>query len=78
MGMPATYEGDEFEEYRYELPYGIKPRRIEYICLRCGRRVPKEEVDKRPAIMCPYCGYRILIKERAPANIVRPRRVYAI
>ncbi|MCD6477991.1 MAG: DNA-directed RNA polymerase subunit P [Candidatus Aenigmarchaeota archaeon] len=35
-----------------------------YKCLRCGKDVSLEDVRKR--VRCPYCGYRILIKKRAP------------
>ncbi len=33
-----------------------------YKCLNCGKSISLEEVGKR--IRCPYCGYRILMKER--------------
>ncbi len=34
-----------------------------YKCLGCGKEVEISELDRR--IRCPYCGYRILVKERA-------------
>jgi len=43
-----------------------------YKCLNCGREIPLEEAKKR--IRCPYCGYRILLKKRAPIE----RKVKAI
>ncbi|RLG21119.1 DNA-directed RNA polymerase subunit P [Candidatus Micrarchaeota archaeon] len=30
-------------------------------CFRCGKKI-----DDINAVKCPYCGYRILIKERPP------------
>jgi len=30
--------------------------------MNCGKEVPKEDIRKR--IRCPYCGYRILLKDR--------------
>ena len=41
-------------------------------CIDCGRTV---EIDLKTArkIQCPYCGYRILRKERPPI----PKRVLA-
>lgn len=33
-----------------------------YYCVRCRRKV---EVNyEYPGVKCPYCGYRILVKER--------------
>ncbi len=34
-----------------------------YKCLSCGRQVDIE-LKKAKKIMCPYCGYRILKKNR--------------
>ncbi len=36
-----------------------------YKCMHCGR---KTEIDIRTAkkIICPSCGYRILLKDRPP------------
>ncbi|HIQ50287.1 MAG TPA: DNA-directed RNA polymerase subunit P [Nanoarchaeota archaeon] len=33
-----------------------------YKCLDCGKSISPEEIERK--VMCPYCGYRILIKER--------------
>ncbi len=33
-----------------------------YICLHCGKKIKKIEAN---FIRCPYCGYRILAKERS-------------
>ncbi|OGI11634.1 DNA-directed RNA polymerase subunit P [Candidatus Micrarchaeota archaeon RBG_16_36_9] len=32
-----------------------------YKCLKCGKEVESERVKEK--IRCPYCGYRILVKE---------------
>lgn len=34
-----------------------------YKCLNCGREV-RIELSTAKKIICPYCGYRILRKER--------------
>jgi len=31
-----------------------------YICLHCGKKIKQLE----GVIRCPYCGYRVLAKER--------------
>jgi len=31
-----------------------------YKCIKCGKLIPKIEEK----VICPYCGYRILIKVR--------------
>jgi DNA-directed RNA polymerase subunit RPC12/RpoP len=36
-----------------------------YECVRCGRRVPHEDLQKYISFRCPYCGYRIFRKVRA-------------
>ncbi|MEM3208767.1 MAG: hypothetical protein QXE33_02520 [Candidatus Micrarchaeaceae archaeon] len=33
-----------------------------YVCLRCRKKIK----NISNIIRCPYCGYRILVKERAP------------
>jgi DNA-directed RNA polymerase subunit RPC12/RpoP len=34
-----------------------------YICLRCGKKVnPTDELGR---VRCPFCGYKVLAKERA-------------
>ncbi|MBN2334882.1 DNA-directed RNA polymerase subunit P [Candidatus Bathyarchaeota archaeon] len=37
-----------------------------YECVRCGRRVPHSDLQKYISFRCPYCGYRIFRKVRAP------------
>jgi DNA-directed RNA polymerase subunit P len=40
---------------------------IVYECVRCGAKVPSEELDMRGGGMkCIICGYRILRKVRPP------------
>jgi DNA-directed RNA polymerase subunit P len=40
---------------------------IVYECMRCGARVPSEELDLRGGeIKCIICGYRILKKVKPP------------
>jgi len=37
-----------------------------YECVRCGRRVSFTELERYISFRCPYCGYRIFRKIRAP------------
>ncbi len=37
-----------------------------YECVRCGRRVEFQELERYISFRCPYCGYRIFRKVRAP------------
>ncbi len=37
-----------------------------YECVQCGRRVSYEDLEKYISFRCPYCGYRIFRKVRAP------------
>jgi len=39
-----------------------------YKCLNCGKEIDLKQVKDK--IRCPYCGYRILIKEN-PKNVVK-------
>jgi DNA-directed RNA polymerase subunit P len=40
---------------------------IVYECVRCGARVPSEELEMRGGeVKCIICGYRILRKVRPP------------
>jgi DNA-directed RNA polymerase subunit P len=40
---------------------------IVYNCMRCGARVPSEELEMRGGeIKCIICGYRILKKVKPP------------
>ncbi len=34
-----------------------------YVCIHCGKKIKKLEQN---FIRCPYCGYRVLAKERSP------------
>lgn len=36
-----------------------------YRCMHCGKRV-ETDIKKAKKIICPSCGYRILLKERPP------------
>lgn len=74
-------EWDEFLEVEEErgsqpLPYGIKPREVYYMCLKCGHIMSKSELDQYDEIMCSRCGGRIFLKLRSP--VLKPRKVYAI
>lgn len=39
-----------------------------YKCLQCGKTIDLEQVKEK--IRCPYCGYRIIIKQ-TPKTIVK-------
>jgi len=39
-----------------------------YKCLKCGKEVDLKHV--REKVRCPYCGYRIVIKE-SPKTVVK-------
>lgn len=44
-----------------------KPSGIVYECVRCGAKVPSEELELRGGeIKCTVCGYRILKKIKPP------------
>jgi len=44
-----------------------KPTGIVYECIRCGAKVPLEELEFRGGqIKCIVCGYRVLKKIRPP------------
>lgn len=71
---------EEYEEAAVEaraLPYGIRPRPVRYYCLRCGKEILRDELESRPVLYCPYCGFRIFIKMRDPSSGYI-RRVYAV
>ena len=36
-----------------------------YECVRCGRRVPHDDLQRYISFRCPFCGYRIFRKVRA-------------
>ncbi len=68
----------EAAPYEETTPYGIKPREVYYMCLNCGYKISKSELEQYQTMMCPKCGYRVFVKIRAPSTIVAPRRVYAV
>jgi len=37
-----------------------------YECVKCSRRVPHRDLQRYISFRCPYCGYRIFRKVRAP------------
>lgn len=41
---------------------------IMYRCLNCSKSIELEQVKER--VRCPFCGYRIIFKER-PKTVVR-------
>jgi len=44
-----------------------EPTGIVYECIRCGAKVPSEELELRGGqIKCIVCGYRVLKKIRPP------------
>ncbi|MGC8572479.1 MAG: DNA-directed RNA polymerase [Caldisphaera sp.] len=76
MGEPISEEVQQ-EEYSGPL-YGIKEREVYYMCLNCGYKISKTELDQYHSMICPKCGYRVFIKLRAPPTLVKPRKVDAI
>ncbi|MEB2793032.1 MAG: DNA-directed RNA polymerase [Caldisphaeraceae archaeon] len=75
IGDSDAFENEK-EEYAGRL-YGIIEREVYYMCLNCGYKISKKELDQYRSMICPKCGYRIFIKLRAPPTLVNPRRVYA-
>jgi len=50
-----------------EKPKAPEPRSgPNYECVRCGRRVSFQELERYISFRCPFCGYRIFRKVRAP------------
>ncbi|TFH13930.1 DNA-directed RNA polymerase subunit P [Candidatus Bathyarchaeota archaeon] len=37
-----------------------------YECVKCARRVAHKDLQRYISFRCPYCGYRIFRKVRAP------------
>ena len=37
-----------------------------YRCVRCGRQVSYVDLERYVSFRCPFCGYRIFRKVRAP------------
>ncbi|HIH11837.1 TPA: DNA-directed RNA polymerase subunit P [Candidatus Woesearchaeota archaeon] len=42
-----------------------------YICLDCGKKVDSEYTTTR--VRCPYCGGKILYKDRQIVNKIKAR-----
>ncbi len=38
-----------------------------YKCLKCGKNVDLKQAKEK--IICPYCGYRILVKEPPKTSV---------
>jgi len=38
-----------------------------YKCAKCGKEFSKSDMEILPGVKCPFCGWRIVIKLRAPA-----------
>ena len=43
---------------------GIK--QLSYKCPKCGRTFSGEEMALRQQLKCPYCGFKVVEKTRAP------------
>ncbi len=43
----------------------------DYICFNCGKKIPESSVRRR--IRCPYCGSKIILKERVVPTKVKAR-----
>jgi DNA-directed RNA polymerase subunit P len=41
-----------------------------YKCLNCGKGIDLKQVKDK--IRCPYCGYRIIVKE-SPTKLVKSK-----
>jgi DNA-directed RNA polymerase subunit RPC12/RpoP len=39
---------------------------VEYECLRCHARFKGKEMLFRDKLACPECGYKVIVKVRAP------------
>ncbi len=43
-----------------------------YLCLKCGKQV--NPVDELGRVRCPFCGYKIMAKERSEVvKVVKAR-----
>ncbi len=42
-----------------------------YLCFTCGKRVEQEQTKMR--VRCPYCGGKILYKDRRTAIKIKAR-----
>ncbi len=45
-----------------EGPTALRYKMVSYKCFQCGKQVKQDYIKKK--IRCPYCGYKILFKER--------------
>lgn len=37
-----------------------------YKCAKCSKKFSRKEMEVLPGVKCPYCGWRIVTKLRAP------------
>lgn len=37
-----------------------------YKCTKCGKEFSKSDMEILPGVKCPHCGWRIVLKLRAP------------
>lgn len=44
---------------------------VEYKCFNCGKKIKSELLKKK--VRCPYCGSKILYKQRLIATKVKAR-----
>jgi len=44
---------------------------VKYKCFNCGKKISYDNIRKR--IRCPYCGYKMLFKQRAIVTKVKAR-----
>lgn len=44
---------------------------VKYKCFYCNKKISKESMGKR--IRCPYCGSKILFKQRTTVTKVKAR-----
>ncbi len=42
---------------------------VEYKCFKCGKKIKKEELDKR--FVCPGCGGKIFFKPRTAVKKIK-------
>jgi len=63
MDLDEEKAEEKAEEMAEEKPQYSGPV---YECVRCGRRVAYAELERYISFRCPYCGYRIFRKMRAP------------
>ncbi|MFT4310586.1 MAG: DNA-directed RNA polymerase subunit P [Candidatus Woesearchaeota archaeon] len=44
---------------------------VDYVCMNCGKTVGMQHAQGR--VRCPYCGYKILYKQRVQVTHVKAR-----